>query len=199
MKKFFTLIAALVATVSMNAQSLCFCDANGNVYEDGATITMNETETNDFDELQIPLRGIYIKNASEDDIDGTLDVTIDNFAGDSFGCCFGTNCRMLQKAGTLEITGVAVNPGEWKSIDNTEWVVVEGQYENLSTKFELLDGLETVATLNINFVYADPAGIKDVNTQLTSLDSKMYNLAGQQLRSAQKGINIINGKKYLIK
>ena len=44
----------------------------------------------------------------------------------------------------------------------------------------------------------DPTGIAKVNTNLNHNDN-IYNLAGQRLSKPQKGINIINGRKVLIK
>ena len=42
----------------------------------------------------------------------------------------------------------------------------------------------------------DTTGISDLNVNLNANDN-IYNLAGQRLQKAQKGINIINGKKVL--
>ena len=45
---------------------------------------------------------------------------------------------------------------------------------------------------------ADPDGINDViKTPVQNTSKVIYNLAGQQLKKAQKGVNIINGKKML--
>ena len=44
----------------------------------------------------------------------------------------------------------------------------------------------------------DPDGIKEINTQPMN-GQPIYNLAGQRLSKMQKGINIINGKKYIKK
>ena len=47
----------------------------------------------------------------------------------------------------------------------------------------------------------DATSIKDLNDLNDSNDSKglIYNLAGQRLQKMQKGINIVNGKKILVK
>jgi len=44
----------------------------------------------------------------------------------------------------------------------------------------------------------DGTGITDVNAEMNQ-DQRVYNLAGQRVLKMQKGINIINGKKFLIK
>ena len=46
----------------------------------------------------------------------------------------------------------------------------------------------------------DPDGIKAVNAQWQMTgDQSIFNLAGQRLSKMQKGINIVNGKKILVK
>ena len=42
-------------------------------------------------------------------------------------------------------------------------------------------------------------GINDVITTPTQTAKTVYNLSGQKLSKAQKGVNIINGKKYVVK
>ncbi len=46
----------------------------------------------------------------------------------------------------------------------------------------------------------DPDGIESIEEQLNKTnDMKVYNLAGQRIARAQKGVNIINGKKFVVK
>ena len=45
----------------------------------------------------------------------------------------------------------------------------------------------------------DPDGISDIKADKKVEDDKVYNLAGQRLNKLQKGINIINSKKILVK
>ena len=64
--------------------------------------------------------------------------------------------------------------------------------------------VETEAETEVkNFVldFGDLAtGINTIdNGQLQTANSQIYNLAGQRLNKAQKGVNIINGKKVLVK
>ena len=49
-----------------------------------------------------------------------------------------------------------------------------------------------------NLVDGVPVGVKDVERSLTT-DQSIYNLAGQRLSKLQKGINIVNSKKVLVK
>ena len=50
------------------------------------------------------------------------------------------------------------------------------------------------------YTNADPDGIRDIQTAETvTVQTGIYNLAGQRLEKLQKGINIVNGKKVLVK
>ena len=43
----------------------------------------------------------------------------------------------------------------------------------------------------------DATAIELVNGQSSMVNGSIYNLAGQRLSKAQKGVNIVNGKKIL--
>ena len=55
------------------------------------------------------------------------------------------------------------------------------------------------------FFFGSPSGTTGINEELRSMTeapnegSAIYNLAGQRLQKMQRGINIVNGKKYLMK
>lgn len=42
-------------------------------------------------------------------------------------------------------------------------------------------------------------GVNDITSSMAAASSSIYNLAGQKLQKVQKGINIVNGKKYIVK
>ena len=50
-----------------------------------------------------------------------------------------------------------------------------------------------------NTAYEDPAGISTITADLKAGKAVIYNLAGQRLSTPQKGLNIINGRKVVIK
>lgn len=54
------------------------------------------------------------------------------------------------------------------------------------------------ARLNITFEDGDATAIDQIATESTTVKG-IYNLQGQQLNSLQRGINIVNGKKVLVK
>ena len=48
------------------------------------------------------------------------------------------------------------------------------------------------------FTYKKPTGIQGIKSE-NRISSVIYNLSGKKLAAPQKGINIINGKKFIIK
>ena len=52
----------------------------------------------------------------------------------------------------------------------------------------------------LSIIFGDETGIKAMdNGQWTMDNGRIYNLAGQRLNKARKGINIVNGMKYVVK
>jgi len=49
------------------------------------------------------------------------------------------------------------------------------------------------------FVFESVDGIKTVEHVSAEQAAEIFNLAGQRLQKAQRGVNIINGKKVLVK
>ena len=45
----------------------------------------------------------------------------------------------------------------------------------------------------------DPTDLEAIDNEQLTIDNKIYNLAGQRLNKLQKGINIVGGKKILVK
>ena len=54
-----------------------------------------------------------------------------------------------------------------------------------------------VKAFYFSFGDEDPTGISTIDNAQLTIDSKIYNLAGQRVSKMQKGINIVNGKKVL--
>ncbi len=51
----------------------------------------------------------------------------------------------------------------------------------------------------LQFDFGDATAIQTISNALQSEDREIYNLAGQRLNSLQRGVNIVNGKKVLVK
>ena len=56
------------------------------------------------------------------------------------------------------------------------------------------DGVKT-----LNLVFNDGTGIREIQTVSAEEAAEIFNLAGQRLQKAQRGVNIVNGKKVLVK
>lgn len=90
--------------------------------------------------------------------------------------------------------------------DGTQWIVKnDGKHASVvkayGTKispfrayFTGIDG----ASAKLNFIDGEATGINGVNAEAAA-DGAIYNLAGQKVSAAYKGIVIKNGKKYLMK
>ena len=52
---------------------------------------------------------------------------------------------------------------------------------------------------SLNFVFTDETGIREVRNVSAEEAAEIFNLAGQRLQKPQRGVNIVNGKKVLVK
>ena len=66
------------------------------------------------------------------------------------------------------------------------------------TSSDLYDSIDKVG-LNFGDIDETITGIERVPEVQDGSEATIYNLAGQRLGKTQKGINIVNGKKILIK
>lgn len=73
---------------------------------------------------------------------------------------------------------------------------VDGSTNFVEANRAYLTAKSTNAKIAIQF--EDATGINNVNVN-DSADEKLYNLAGQQVKGAKKGIYIKNGRKYIVK
>ena len=72
------------------------------------------------------------------------------------------------------------------------------QYGNLLFLFPVLDESHGIVILDDEGIYTGINEVKNLEPK-TQGDNVIYNLAGQRLSKMQKGINIVNGKKILVK
>lgn len=100
--------------------------------------------------------------------------------------------------------------GNWKEAletDGTQWII---KNEGINASIVKADGVKISpfrayftcipegAPAKLNFDDEETTGITNVNAA-ESNDDTLYNLAGQKVNAAYKGIVIKNGKKYLVK
>lgn len=100
--------------------------------------------------------------------------------------------------------------GNWKEVlvtDGTQWIIkneginasiVKADGVKISPFRAYFTGIPGGASAKLNFDDEETTGITNVNAA-ESNDDTLYNLAGQKVNAAYKGIVIKNGKKYLVK
>lgn len=75
---------------------------------------------------------------------------------------------------------------------------VEGTIAANKSYLRLPDSYNTPVITTPDFLSFDnPTAIDQLNQSTTQSDSEVYNLSGQRLQRAQRGVNIVNGKKVL--
>lgn len=91
--------------------------------------------------------------------------------------------------------------------DGTQWIVkndgihasvVKANGTKISPFRAYFKGIPEGASAKLNFIDGEATGINGVNAEAAA-DGAIYNLAGQKVSAAYKGIVIKNGKKYLMK
>ena len=100
--------------------------------------------------------------------------------------------------------------GNWKEAlvtNGTQWIIkneginasiVKANGVKISPFRAYFTGIPEGASAKLNFDDEETTGITNVNAA-ESNDDTLYNLAGQKVNAAYKGIVIKNGKKYLVK
>ena len=100
--------------------------------------------------------------------------------------------------------------GNWKEAletNGTQWIIkneginasiVKAAGVKISPFRAYFTGIPEGASAKLNFIDGEATGINGVNAEAAA-DGAIYNLAGQKVSAAYKGIVIKNGKKYLVK
>lgn len=209
MKRVFILAAAALMSFGAFAQTdlntLKFVDKNGNVVEDGSTITVTDVEEKEG-QLQIN-SGLYVKNFSNEEQGTSMDFTILQMDNGAPQCCYPHTCI----PGTNEVGkeystfNDGIEAGE--SLDmQTEWIpagygqcVMTFQLKIMNVTEKVVFGMPLKSydefkaygpKITINFVYRDPAGINGIKADDAKV-AAVYNMNGQLLSAPQKGVNII--------
>ena len=142
-----------------------------------------------------------VRNTADDDIDlsftGTGDINFKSYVN---------NEAYKMKVGSTNIWFC----GNWKEAlvtDGTQWIVkndgihasvVKAKGTKISPFRAYFTGIPEGASAKLNFIDGEATGINGVNAEAAA-DGAIYNLAGQKVSAAYKGIVIKNGKKYLMK
>ena len=184
MKKFLLTLGVIFASLTASAQ-LVFVDAEGKELADGATVTMDKTCYNDFDEFQIGLEGISVKNTTEKGMKFNMDFNVTELSYGSFACCYGRTCQQTSNTGVLSLADCVSKASSVTPIEFTEWLIQEGKYGTCKVTISLSTG----RTLNVHFVYADPSPVQGVT--LGKKIAGYFDATGKPQDKLQKGLNLV--------
>lgn len=222
MKKILSLCFALLFCATLFAQeedeeldnTFRFVYADGTEVSDGTVLNLNSLEDYIFGGLCIP-SGLYLKNTSNSAEKVRLTLGITSLSeGSEMSFCLGGSCQNYQNLGDEYKT----NTMKAGSIDDLqlEWFpkgfmteTPEYGYGSATLKIEHMDALGKLVTgkgakITLNFIYADPSGIANIDAKATDKEVSRYNVNGQLLTTPQKGLNIVKyadgkTKKVLVK
>lgn len=175
MNRFLLTLGAFLLSLNILADNdVVFVDAQGQTIADRTVLTMNEATMNDFDEMEVALKGVYVKNTTASSVNVNMNAVVTSLPTGSFSCCLGTSCLSIAKKGTLSITGIALTAGETKQITSTEWKPTENSYGTCSVDLQLGTGSSVNGPkVTVNFVYTDPTGINNISADKAPATRKM--------------------------
>ena len=143
-----------------------------------------------------------VRNSTDEDTDlsftGAGDLNLKSWVG--------TDAAYKKQVGSTNIYFC----GNWKEAlvtDGSQWIIknegihasiVKAHGVKISPFRAYFTGIPEGASAKLNFDDEETTGITNVNAA-ESNDDTLYNLAGQKVNAAYKGIVIKNGKKYLVK
>ena len=143
-----------------------------------------------------------VRNSTDEDTDlsftGAGDLNLKSWVG--------TDAADKKQVGSTNIYFC----GNWKEAlvtDGSQWIIkneginasiVKANGVKISPFRAYFTGIPEGASAKLNFNDEETTGITNVNAA-ESNDDTLYNLAGQKVNAAYKGIVIKNGKKYLVK
>ncbi len=204
--KFVLLFAVSVFALTASAQdeidnTLQFVDEQGNVIENGATLTRTELTDNGYTDPYIST-GLYVKNTTDGMVGVSMDLTISQMENGVLSFCFPRNCTNYKTTGSDTSENGYLEANELHDLF-TEFIPTSYGTCVATFKLRIMDFEDSMLgptnytfkaygpEVTVNFVYADPTGI---NTAETSSEKEIigrYTLQGQKISSAQKGVNII--------
>lgn len=193
----------------MNAQSFSFVDGNGNVIENGTTLTMDKISYMDdieihpdgsYDLVKVPiapLSGVYIKNNSSQDASCDVTFTMEKYLeGCSFQTCCGGTCVQMPGDANLSAIDKTLNIGGGKSFDISNQTEMKFGVNTLGTctvkiSIKGKSSLTTDSEITVNFVYSGSTSVNGIHNDVNNKVVARYSIDGQLLNAPQKGINIL--------
>lgn len=209
MKKLLTFAFVLfMGVVSVSAQTdesddtFKFVDKDGNEVPDGSELTITETEDDGWGGIMMKT-GLYVKSTKSGKVYGSMAYNIIEISNGAFQVCFPQNCTVQEAVGEYETPYGEVKTedimAEWMPVDyGTAKVSLQPKtysYNDVTDKYTFKGNGPKVT---LNFVYADPAGITDLEVN-NKTEVGRYALDGRKLDKPEHGINIVktkSGKTY---
>ncbi len=129
--------------------------------------------------------------------------------------CYVKIENMWKGSGTMSFMGydydyTAVEDATGKILFDDGWCVLPEEWQDFYEICQLPDDTKSVAgtiepMFNCTFIYplsmsdvVTASGIKTIDANANA-NANIYNIAGQRIEKMQKGINIVNGKKIILK
>ena len=206
MKKLYTLTFLLLPLL-MQAQTLSLT-VDGEQVENGSTFT--KTYTSDEHDLfpndealsgQYFEYGLYPNVYFTTSIAQEVTVYCENMSRtDGVQCCFGEACRTLNEAVNYRMNETvslnANSPSDMRIHAKTESHGTEAYTVRLDLSFQAQNGDTFSCTLELSY---DPDANAIQSVPVGNSKTIIYNLTGQRLSAPQKGVNIRDGKKVLVR
>lgn len=200
MKKLFTFIVALFATVCLHAQ-VNVVDAGGNVCPDGGVMDFYD-EMPDFPTM-VMFGSPMLVNTSDAKVRVSMDVTISQLPeGTALSDCFSGMCTNYKEVGahktaTKEIEPMGTMPTlvEWDCFDAKTNVNVEGV---CIVDFTLYVNDQKSQTFTARYVNGDVTLVKGISVNAAQKQGT-FSLDGKRLQNEAKGLVVRNGKKVVVK
>lgn len=211
MKKIFAMCFALLFSATLFAQdeeedeldtTFRFVYADSTEVPNGAVLNLTQLGE-DITGTQCIPSGLYSENTTNSTENIRINLDIQSITeGSAIQFCALMACSNYEAVGTAYKGGL-MTPNkiddlmfEWfpKGALNDEPVeygnavaVLMIEHMDASGKFVLGEG----PSITVNFIYADPTGINNVDAQNGRMVVARYNANGQQLTALQKGLNIL--------
>lgn len=221
MKKLFaTAVMMMLGMASSFAQvdgTFQLVNADGNVVPDGSTVTFYAA-----DEPMIPGEpelgteliakfDLSVKNTLNSEAYVAAHLITEELSSGRIQFCFPRDC-VFDIPADLTTNSEPILANETRPL-NSEWYPEEGQYgtAKLSLQILVMERSGNSYTkkaegpkVTINCIYADPAGIADLESDKNATVVSRYNAKGQIVTTPVKGVNILklsNGKtvKQIVK
>lgn len=187
-------------------KTFIFVKADGTEVPDGAVLNLTDLEESPFGDMQIN-SGLYVKNTSSTSENINVTLNISSITPKSkIQFCVLMSCTKYGEPGSYVKSGIL--RADYTNDLQLEWLPGEEEDEatgetkylygsgNATLMIEHMDAagkyvVGTGPTVTLNFTYADPTGIKDVDAKAAKTIVARYNANGQLLTAPQKGLNIV--------